>query len=112
VLPGLRGIEGYRGGYVLRSDGSAESEFIVINLFDSIESVKAFAGADYSTPVFEPETRALGIDEYRSLHVLGKSARPVRHTFRIARLKRSLPASDRGIHAVAKELRYADHWLL
>jgi heme-degrading monooxygenase HmoA len=59
VLPGLRGIEGYRGGYVLRSDGPAESEFVVINLFDSLESVKAFAGADYSTPVFEPEARAL-----------------------------------------------------
>jgi hypothetical protein len=38
VLPGLRGIEGYRGGYVLRFDGSAESEFVVINLFDSLES--------------------------------------------------------------------------
>jgi hypothetical protein len=40
-------------------DGSAESEFVVISLFDSLESVKAFAGADYSTPVFEPEARAL-----------------------------------------------------
>jgi hypothetical protein len=27
-----------------------------------------------------------GIDEYRPLHVFGQSARPVRHTFRIARL--------------------------
>jgi hypothetical protein len=41
VLPGLRGIEGYRGGYVIRSDGSTESKFIVTNLFDSLESVKA-----------------------------------------------------------------------
>ena len=59
VLPGLRSIEGYRGGYVLRSDGSAESEFVVINLFDSLESVRLFAGADYGTAVFEPEARAL-----------------------------------------------------
>ena len=59
VLPELRGIPGYRGGYVLRSDGPAESEFVVINLFDSLESVKAFAGANYQTPVFEPEARAL-----------------------------------------------------
>ena len=58
-MPGLHGIEGYRGGYVLRSDGSAESEFVVINLFDSLESAKVFAGAGYSTPVFEPEARAL-----------------------------------------------------
>lgn len=59
VLPGLRGIQGYRGGYVLRSDAGSESEFVVINLFDSLDAVKAFAGADYATPVFEPEARAL-----------------------------------------------------
>jgi heme-degrading monooxygenase HmoA len=59
VLPDLRNIEGYCGGYVLRSDGPLESEFVVINLFDSLECVKAFAGADYRTPVFEPEARAL-----------------------------------------------------
>jgi hypothetical protein len=28
-------------------------------MFDSVESVKAFAGADYRTPVFDPEARAL-----------------------------------------------------
>jgi hypothetical protein len=33
VLPGLRGIDGYRGGYVLRNDGERESEFVVINFF-------------------------------------------------------------------------------
>ena len=59
VLPALRHIPGYRGGYVLRSDGPAESEFIVINLFDSLDSVRAFAGDDYCTPIFEPEARAL-----------------------------------------------------
>lgn len=59
VLPDLRGIPGYRGAYVLRSDGPEESEFIVINLFDSLESVKAFAGESYRTAVFEPEARLL-----------------------------------------------------
>jgi heme-degrading monooxygenase HmoA len=59
VLPALSKIEGYCGGYVLRSDGPLESEFVVINLFDSLESVKAFAGPDYTTAKFEPEARAL-----------------------------------------------------
>jgi hypothetical protein len=59
VLPGLTRIQGYCGGYVFRSDSPAESEFVVINLFDSFESVKAFAGTDYCTPVFEPKARAL-----------------------------------------------------
>lgn len=59
MLPGLKRIQGYCGAYVFRSDSPAESEFVVINLFDSLESVKAFAGTDYGTPVFEPEARAL-----------------------------------------------------
>jgi hypothetical protein len=59
VLPGLRGIAGYRGGHVLRHDGPAESEFVVINFFDSLDAVRRFAGADYAVPVFEPEAREL-----------------------------------------------------
>jgi heme-degrading monooxygenase HmoA len=57
VLPGLRAIEGYRGAYVLRKDEAEESEFVVINLFDSLEAVMRFAGPDYITPVFEPEAK-------------------------------------------------------
>jgi heme-degrading monooxygenase HmoA len=59
VLPGLRGIEGYRGGYVLRKDGAEEAEFVVMNLFESLEAVKSFAGPEYNVAVFEPEARAL-----------------------------------------------------
>ena len=59
VLPGLKGIAGYRGGYILRSDGAQESEFVVVNLFDSLDTVRQFAGPDYSVPVFEPEARKL-----------------------------------------------------
>ena len=55
VLPGLAAIEGYRGGYVLRKDDAMESEFVVVNLFDSLDAVKQFAGPEYSTPVLEPE---------------------------------------------------------
>jgi len=59
VLPGLKGVQGYRGGYIFRSDGPLEVEFVVVNLFDSLEAVKLFAGKDYSVPVFEPEARLL-----------------------------------------------------
>lgn len=59
VLPGLKMIEGYRGGYLLRSDGAREAEFVVINLFDSLEAVKRFAGPQYTVAVFEPEARQL-----------------------------------------------------
>jgi hypothetical protein len=59
VLPGLKKIAGYRGGYILRSDGPDECEFVVVNLFESLEAVRKFAGPEYSVPVFEPEARQL-----------------------------------------------------
>lgn len=59
VLPGLKAIEGYRGGYVLRSDGPMEAEFVVVNFFDSLEAVKAFAGPDYANATFDPQALKL-----------------------------------------------------
>jgi len=59
VLPGLQRIDGYQGGYILRQEGSDEVEFVVMNLFDSLEAVRAFAGPDYTVPFFEPEARQL-----------------------------------------------------
>ena len=59
VLPGLQRIDGYRGGYILRQEGSDEVEFVVMNLFESLEAVRAFAGPDYSVPVFDPQARQL-----------------------------------------------------
>jgi heme-degrading monooxygenase HmoA len=59
VYPGLHKLNGYHGGYILRHDGNEETEFVTVNLFESLEAVKAFAGSDYETPVFEPEARRL-----------------------------------------------------
>jgi heme-degrading monooxygenase HmoA len=59
VYPGLQAIKGYRGGYILRQDREAETEFVTVNLFESLDAVKAFAGPEYEVPVFEPEARRL-----------------------------------------------------
>ena len=59
VYPGLQKINGYLGGYIFRQDGKQEAEFVTVNLFESLDAVKAFAGADYEVPVFEPEARHL-----------------------------------------------------
>ena len=59
VRPGLKLIDGYRGGYILRQEGTDEVEFVVMNLFDSLEAVRAFAGPEYTVPVFDPEARSL-----------------------------------------------------
>lgn len=63
ILPGFLSIPGYCGGQVLRrevdSESGGESEFVVINYFNSLDAVKRFAGEDYTVPVFEPEARVL-----------------------------------------------------
>lgn len=59
VLPELKRIDGYRGGYVLRCDEAEEVEFVVVNLFDSIDAVKKFAGENYGVAKFEPEAERL-----------------------------------------------------
>src|ERR1041385_2899924 len=48
-------LEGYHGLYMLRKDDPKETEFVVITLWRSMDSVRAFAGADYETPVIHPE---------------------------------------------------------
>ena len=60
VLPGLKQVQGYHGGYVLRREVAAEEvEFVVVNLFESIEAVQRFAGPDFAVAMFEPEARRL-----------------------------------------------------
>jgi hypothetical protein len=75
VLPGMKSIEGYQGGYVFRRDVEggvvgevtgevageivSEVEFVVVNFFASLDAVKRFAGPDFAVAVFEPEARRL-----------------------------------------------------
>lgn len=58
VLPGLRAMTGFRGGYLLRSDNSEATGLRVITMWDSIEAIEGFAGPDATASVVEPEARA------------------------------------------------------
>lgn len=57
LLPGLSKAKGFRGSYLMRKDAGAEVEFITIILWDSIEAIRAVAGADYETAVIPEERR-------------------------------------------------------
>ena len=59
VATGLRGLP----GFVLVSAAGDETEFITIIFWDSIEAVKAVAGADYETAVV-PEERRQHLSRY------------------------------------------------
>ncbi|HEV8282765.1 MAG TPA: antibiotic biosynthesis monooxygenase [Chitinophagaceae bacterium] len=52
-------IAGYKKFQLLRKEETDEVAFITIMWFDSIEQIKAFAGADYEKAVVHPTAQAL-----------------------------------------------------
>jgi antibiotic biosynthesis monooxygenase (ABM) superfamily enzyme len=54
-----RTISGFRQIQLLRRSLGAEVEFVTIMHFDSIASVREFAGDDYEVAVVPPKARAL-----------------------------------------------------
>jgi len=59
VLPHLRSIQGFVGARVLTRPGHDETGLVVATVWDSIDSVKAFAGENYEEAVVEPVVREL-----------------------------------------------------
>ena len=57
LLPGLSKAKGFRGSYLLRRADGREVEFVTIILWDSLDDVRAVAGADYETAVIPDERR-------------------------------------------------------
>ena len=61
MLPSIArsGIAGYHGAWLFRRDVADGVEFVTTLLFDSLDDVRAFAGADYEVAVLHPEAHAL-----------------------------------------------------
>mgnify|MGYP001216176342 CR=1 FL=1 len=57
--PTLARSRGFRGMRLLRTDGDAETEFVTLTSFDTLDDVKAFAGEDYAKAVIPEALRAL-----------------------------------------------------
>jgi heme-degrading monooxygenase HmoA len=58
VLPSIERIDGYRGAYLLRTDGP-EVEFVTVTFWETIDALQRFAGDDYERAVVPPQGRAL-----------------------------------------------------
>jgi antibiotic biosynthesis monooxygenase (ABM) superfamily enzyme len=54
-----RKIPGFRSIQLLRRNAGDEVEFITIMVFDSLEAVRTFAGADYEAAVVPEKARAI-----------------------------------------------------
>jgi heme-degrading monooxygenase HmoA len=59
VLPGLQRIDGYQGAYLLRRDQHGQVELQVLTLWDSLEAIRRFAGANPHRAVVEPAAQAV-----------------------------------------------------
>lgn len=61
IITGIqaRQIAGFNGMHLLRREVGAEVEFVTIMWFDSLDSVRLFAGEDYEVAVVPPKARAV-----------------------------------------------------
>jgi heme-degrading monooxygenase HmoA len=57
LLPGVSSVKGYEGSYLLRRQVGDEVEFITVMLWDSVDAIRAVAGANYQTAVIPEERR-------------------------------------------------------
>lgn len=54
----LKDTVGHQGAYLLRRKVDGHVEFLAVTLWDSIETIKKFAGSDPDVALVEPEGRA------------------------------------------------------
>jgi heme-degrading monooxygenase HmoA len=59
VFPSLKGLAGHRGAWLLRRQVDGQTEFLAVTLWESLDSIRAFAGCDVATATVEPEARAV-----------------------------------------------------
>jgi antibiotic biosynthesis monooxygenase (ABM) superfamily enzyme len=59
MFPSIHRVPGYLGAELLRRQDGDEIAFVTITRFESLESVRTFAGEDYEAAVVEPEARRL-----------------------------------------------------
>jgi len=59
VFPELIHIDGYRGAYVMQRDLNDGVEIMVMTLWESMDAIRQFAGANAETAVVAPAAQAL-----------------------------------------------------
>lgn len=62
VFPSLKDLAGHRGAWLLRRQAEGQTEFLALTLWESLNSIRAFAGDDIATAIVEPEARAVLAD--------------------------------------------------
>lgn len=66
TLPQLVQLEGFHDARVLRRDLPHGVEFLVVTIWESLDSIRAFAGNDVESAVVPPEARDMMIEYDRA----------------------------------------------
>ena len=66
LFPAMGAIDGFAGADVLRRRDGDEEAFVTLTRFETLDAIRAFAGADYERPVLEPRAREL-LSRYEEL---------------------------------------------
>ncbi|MGH2626288.1 MAG: antibiotic biosynthesis monooxygenase family protein, partial [Anaerolineales bacterium] len=75
-VPELRATPGNQGVFLLRRDLGAETEFVVLSFWDSMDSIRRFAGDEVEKAVYYPADREYLVR--MDPHVTHYQVRPVR----------------------------------
>lgn len=59
ILPGIQQAHDCKGIHLFRRAAGDEVEFITLLFFDSLDTIRKFAGEDYAVAVVPPEARKL-----------------------------------------------------
>jgi len=69
TLPQLVQLAGFHDAKVLRRDLPQGVEFLVVTIWESLDSIRAFAGNDVESAVVPPRARALMVEyDHRARH--------------------------------------------
>jgi hypothetical protein len=59
VLPKLNNSEGLKNAYYLKRDVKQGTEFLIVTEWDCVDSIKKFAGENFSTAVVDPYAKSM-----------------------------------------------------
>jgi heme-degrading monooxygenase HmoA len=68
VISHLATIAGYEGASLLRRELDGDVEFLAVTLWDSVDSIRSFAGADPGVAIVDPEARTFLMNFDRVVH--------------------------------------------
>ncbi len=59
VFPELGTLADHEGAWLLRREADGRTEFLAVTFWESLDSIRSFAGDEIATAIVEPEARAV-----------------------------------------------------